>query len=323
MASEHISFCKLPHLSQAVEFRVGQPEPFTQLEDYWMKREGLIFFPFDRNKAAYFLSSDEGDKKDIQVEGSRNGEISKEEFTTTVMLAQHEMRSGSLEKVVLARSKHIKQEVEPLEIFERAVELHPNSYVYLVDLGWEQWVGASPELLIQYNGEILETMALAGTVRSDESFGPKEVEEQQMVESFIEQKLELLGLTTGMKTERVELPFGQLKHLQTRYMVKASPLQALDAVKHLHPTSAVCGLPRDKSFQFIQDYEALDRAFYSGITGLVNKHSATFFVNLRCMRILNDEVELFAGAGVTAASDPEKEWDEIEQKLSSIEELIA
>ena len=97
---------------------------------------------------------------------------------------------------------------------------------------------------------------------------------------------------------------------------------ALELLRHLQPTSAVCGLPRDHSFNFIQSFEAMNRSFYSGITGILDKDKAVFFVNLRCMRFYEDSIELFAGAGITKDSDPESEWVETERKLEVMEKLL-
>ena len=99
-------------------------------------------------------------------------------------------------------------------------------------------------------------------------------------------------------------------------------MQALELLKHLQPTSAVCGLPRDKSFGFIQEFETMNRSFYSGITGVLRKNTATFFVNLRCMRFAKDSVEFFAGAGITKESDPAAEWLETGKKIATIKELL-
>jgi isochorismate synthase len=87
----------------------------------------------------------------------------------------------------------------------------------------------------------------------------------------------------------------------------------------LHPTSAVCGMPKEPALQFILDNEKHSRAFYSGFLGPVNVASEThIFVNLRCMQIYTDKAVLYAGAGITADSDPQKEWEETELKCLTL-----
>ncbi len=90
-------------------------------------------------------------------------------------------------------------------------------------------------------------------------------------------------------------------------------------LKLLHPTSAVCGLPKDPSYEFIKAQENFDRQFFSGYLGPVNlKNNTSIFVNLRCMQLLNKFGIAYSGAGVTAYSNPEKEWEETEMKCATL-----
>ena len=131
-----------------------------------------------------------------------------------------------------------------------------------------------------------------------------------------------MGIAGYTKSETTEALFNTIKHLKTTYTVTCTEDKALELLKHLQPTSAVCGLPRDKSFAFIQEFETMNRSFYSGVTGVMRKNSATFFVNLRCMRFYEGKVELFAGAGITKDSLPASEWEETEKKIATIKELL-
>jgi isochorismate synthase len=237
-------------------------------------------------------------------------------------MACAEMQEGNLEKVVLARNEILTGSYDAKNAFQNAVKKYPDSYGYYINIGPEEWVGASPELLIHFEDGIIYTVALAGTKSLADDFTDKEREEQEMVADFIEEKLRTVGLADYTKAEVEEAKFGEIKHLKTAYTVQADKIQALELLKHLQPTSAVCGLPRDKSFAFIQEFETMNRSFYSGITGVLRKESATFFVNLRCMRFYQDKVEFFAGAGITKDSDPASEWEETEKKIKTIKELL-
>jgi isochorismate synthase len=237
-------------------------------------------------------------------------------------MACAEMQEGNLEKVVLARNEILTGSYDAKNVFQNAVKKYPNSYGYFINIGPEEWVGASPELLINFEDGIIYTVALAGTKSLADDFTDKEREEQEMVADFIEEKLRTVGLADYTKAEVEEAKFGEIKPLKTAYTAQADKIQALELLKHLQPTSAVCGLPRDKSFAFIQEFETMNRSFYSGITGVLRKESATFFVNLMCMRFYQDKVEFFAGAGITKDADPASEWEETEKKIKTIKELF-
>jgi isochorismate synthase len=312
----------LPDQKKIVKYTADSMESFEEIDAYWMQREGLLFYPFDRSKQAFFFSNEPNETDITEFDLSPNESLTQLEYETSVYMACADMQSSDLQKVVLARNHIIQGSYDPEESFQKAVKKYPNSYGYYVDIGPEVWVGASPELLLHYADGVVYTVALAGTQSLADAFTDKERIEQEMVEAFIEEKMIKVGLEGYAKSEVQEAAFGEIKHLKTTYTAPAEKLQALELLKHLQPTSAVCGLPRDKSFAFIQDYETMNRSFYTGITGVLGKNTATFFVNLRCMRFTKDHVELFAGAGITKDSDPTAEWLETEKKIATIKELL-
>ena len=297
-------------------------ESFDEIDAYWMQREGLLFYPFDRSKQAFFFGKEPVETEIKEYDLSPNESLTQTEYETSVYMACAEMQEGNLEKVVLARNEILTGSYDAKNAFQNAVKKYPDSYGYYINIGPEEWVGASPELLIHFEDGIIYTVALAGTKSLADDFTDKEREEQEMVADFIEEKLRTVGLADYTKAEVEEAKFGEIKHLKTAYTVQADKIQALELLKHLQPTSAVCGLPRDKSFAFIQEFETMNRSFYSGITGVLRKESATFFVNLRCMRFYQDKVEFFAGAGITKDSDPASEWEETEKKIKTIKDLL-
>jgi len=121
---------------------------------------------------------------------------------------------------------------------------------------------------------------------------------------------------------------GNLLHLKTEYNVdlKAVDFPQLGSVMLdlLHPTSAVCGMPLEKAQEFLKAHEGYDRQFYSGYLGPVNfKNESHMFVNLRCLQLFPKKAIVYAGAGVTIDSIPEKEWEETEMKFDTLLSVIA
>jgi len=312
----------LPGEKKIEKYDADCMEAFENIEDYWMKRKGLVFYPFDRSKQAFFFGDTPVENPVKEFDLSPNDPLSQIEYETSVYMACDAMQEGVLQKVVLARNELLQGDYSAENAFQNAVKKYPDSYGYYVNVGPEKWVGASPELLLHYEDGVVYTVALAGTKSLDEIFTEKEEEEQAMVCDFIEEKLANVGLVGYTKSETDEATFNTIKHLKTSYTATCTEEQALELLKHLQPTSAVCGLPRDKSFAFIQEFETMNRSFYSGVTGLLRDKSATFFVNLRCMRFYKDTVELFAGAGITPDSNPASEWEETEKKIATIKELL-
>jgi isochorismate synthase len=99
-----------------------------------------------------------------------------------------------------------------------------------------------------------------------------------------------------------------------------------DTLCHLfHPTSAVGGMPLEEAMQFIHQTESYKRSLYAGYLGpqnLKNDGECNFYVNIRCLRWHQTYIELFAGAGITASSYPEKEFQETENKMATLFDVL-
>ena len=101
-----------------------------------------------------------------------------------------------------------------------------------------------------------------------------------------------------------------------------------EIVQLLHPTPAVCGLPKEIAKEFIIENEPYDRGFYTGFLGELNcsftnkKASSDLFVNLRCMEIKNSQAHLYMGCGITKDSIPEKEWEESVNKSMTMKMVL-
>lgn len=261
----------------------------------------------------------------------------KDEFMDQVIQGIEAIKAGELSKIVPVKRKivDIGQDFDLTRTFLGLCNAYPNAFVnffHVPSLG--SWIGASPEILIKTCGYQFSTMALAG---SQEAIGDnplknvawtqKEIEEQALVSRYIVGCFKKIRLREyeeiGPKTDIA----GNLLHLRTDFKVdmKATnfPLLGSAMLELLHPTSAVAGMPRDKALQFIQEHENFDRSLFSGYLGPVNIEGETaLFVNLRCAKLIGDKAILYAGAGVTEDSIPEKEWEETELKCDIIGKFI-
>lgn len=116
-------------------------------------------------------------------------------------------------------------------------------------------------------------------------------------------------------------------HLKTEYIVdtKAMDFPQLPGLMLglLHPTSAVCGTPKQEAIDFISATESHDRSMYSGYLGPVNLSNAThLFVNLRTVEIKENHAVFYAGCGITEDSDPAKEWQETQMKCQTLQRIL-
>ncbi|TBX26177.1 chorismate-binding protein [Jiulongibacter sediminis] len=247
--------------------------------------------------------------------------------------------TDSFQKVVLSRKKEIDipENFDALEHFRSICQKYASLFCSLVYLPQENqiWIGASPEILVTQDDQgIFETMALAGTQSAYDQNGEliscsealwrqKEIEEQALVSRYIINCFKKIRVREFDEIGPKTIQAGNLMHLQTTFKVDSHkinfPQIASVMLELLHPTSAVCGMPKEEALGFIKENEPYNRGLYSGYLGPVNLNQrTTLFVNLRSLCIADHKISLFGGCGITADSVPEKEWKETEMKLKTI-----
>jgi isochorismate synthase len=249
-------------------------------------------------------------------------------FKANVQKAVAEILKGTFKKVVISRTQeHLIQKLDLANVFMKLCN-QSNAFVTLLyspSVGVQ--IGASPEILVKSNGTHFKTVALAGTQQYVEgrdlnaaSWTQKEIEEQALVSRYIIECFKKIRLREyediGPKTVRA----GSLLHLKTEFTVDmnalAFPQLPSVMLKLLHPTSAICGMPLEAAKQFIKAHENHQREYFSGFLGAINIQDETqIYVNIRCAKIMEDRIRFYAGAGITEDSDPDKEYQETENKI--------
>ena len=268
----------------------------------------------------------------------RENSLTTDHFLDLVNRAVSEIDRKAFEKVVLSRTKTIERSAtfDVVNVFQRLCALYSNALITFVTLPNEgTWLGASPELLVSVQDKrIFRTTALAGTQAYSEgvniksvAWTQKDIEEQALVERYIISCFKKIRLREYDEHGPRTVVAGNLIHLKSDFTVdmKATNFPTLGSVmlQLLHPTSAVCGQPLDTALEFIRKNENYDRQFYSGYLGPVNFENRTdIFVNLRCLQVMPEKLILYAGAGITQDSIPEKEWDETELKFHTLLKVI-
>ncbi|MGJ8745856.1 isochorismate synthase [Polaribacter sp.] len=334
--------CRKPNATTITGFFM-QDDDLVYTTDF--TESGFVFAPFNSEENAIlfpkenatFLTEELNFKDNFSLkEDFKETEISKETYTQLVAKTIEIIAKNELQKVVVSRKEIVKIEAyNLLTIYKKLLETYANAFVYI----WFHpkvglWLGATPETLLNIDGKEFTTMSLAGTqlFKNDKNvvWKTKELEEQQLVTNFIESQLK--DITTDLKIDKKEtVKAGNLLHLRTKVSgkidQKKSTLKTL--ISALHPTPAVCGLPREKAKEFILKNENYNRNFYTGFLGELNLQNAEFenessnlYVNLRCMEIKSLEASLYIGGGITKSSNPGKEWQETVSKSKTMKRVL-
>ncbi|WP_456424265.1 chorismate-binding protein [Lutibacter sp.] len=305
--------------------------------------QGFIFAPFNKNeKKVLFpinkcsvLTSKSTTDTDLEIIRSNtsskvsSNKKSKEKHIQLVQKGIDFLKNNNVKKVVLSRKETIESTNFTIEnTFKKMLNNYKNAFVYL----WYHpsiglWMGATPERLINVTQNKFTTMALAGTQLYKSSvhvvWKQKEQREQQFVTDYILNTIK--GSVQNIKvSEAYTVKAGNLLHIRTDItgvLKSASLLENL--VETLHPTPAVCGLPKKEATKFIFENENYNRAYYAGYLGELNIEKNThLFVNLRCMQVNNKIASIYVGGGITTDSNPENEWEETVSKAEVMKKVL-
>lgn len=325
--------------------------------------KGFVFSPFDALEKTVLIPSEvsetlvlknyRGDEA-LQAKPLQDSLTPSNEDKTFFMNLTNQgiqfIKESSLQKVVLSRQESlVLKENNPLIIFKKLLQAYNHALVYC----WYHpkvglWLGATPETLFKIEGKQFSIMALAGTQNYEGSLNvvwqPKEKHEQQLVTDFIVHNLQpFVNDLTLSDLESVRA--GNLIHLKTMisaHLKAGIPLKQI--IKALHPTPAVCGLPKLDAKDFLLKFENYNREFYTGFLGELNYEvtkstraskrnienraynihttSTQLYVNLRCMQLKNDKAFIYIGGGITERSVAENEWEETVSKAQTIKNVL-
>ncbi len=296
-------------------------------------QDGFVFVSFDGTKKVVlpktksdYLSQEINFKLGFEFQ-SINIHTSKEEknqFKELVSNSVQAIKSGKFDKLVLSKKIDFSDKIDVIKTFQKITNTYPTAFRYLFfhpKIGL--WLGASPEQLIKVEENQFETVALAGTqlFSEDVHWEAKEIQEQQFVTDYIVENCKQIATNV-----EISAPFtvqaGKLAHIKTIISGKIENNKLLELVSKLHPTPAVCGLPKESAKEFILRNENYERKFYTGFLGEWNlKNKTNLFVNLRCMEI-GSVNSIYVGCGVTKDSEPEKEFIETQNKSETIKNII-
>lgn len=311
--------------------------PFTEspAHETFFLQPDCVFF--SNNIAEIYIDKLAANDRFIEIEKNKNTTktTTPEEFIGNVNKAVLAMKAAEFQKVVLskARVEQLPDDFQPEQFFLTLCRKYPHAFVYIMQLPEVGcWIGATPEPLLTIENGTVKTVSLAGTQvateleTEDYRWSSKEIEEQGIVTNFIEQTLRSLHIADITKLGPENYRAANLIHLKTAFEFPQAHIQNRfsDLLKALHPTPSVGGLPKNEARNFILANEQHDRGYYTGFFGPVNiNEKSAVYVNLRCLQLFDNNFVLYSGAGITSSSVAEKEWEETENKMLTLMNVIA
>ena len=243
-----------------------------------------------------------------------------------------------LEKVVLARETQLRMEglIDPVSLLTHLVARSMNAFDFCFHPApGRAFIGTSPERLYKRIETYVQSEAIAGTRprgKSDEEdhrlaeellHSEKDQQEHAFVVDMLRDHFKRFCRTVHVEEGPGILQLRHCQHLRTRVeglLEDADSDAAL--LKALHPTPAVGGVPRETALRWIEEQETFDRGIYAAPVGWVGADAAEFCVGIRSALISRDLLALYAGAGIVPGSDPQEEWDEVENKMANFMSVL-
>ncbi len=262
-----------------------------------------------------------------------------DEWKRLVVCAAAEVRAGLMDKVVLARAvtAQTANPYDPALVLRQLRSASPGSgYLIALCAGGHCFLGTPPERLVRLRDGIVQSDCLAGSTprgeASEEDWelgqallaSAKNRQEHAVVVVALRDALTAAGVDVVVPPAPGLRRLGHVQHLHTPLTGHVAGTTILRLLEHIHPTPAVGGFPRDVSLAYIRDHEQLDRGWYAGPFGWLDRHGeGEFAVAIRSALIEGAQAWLFTGCGIVGQSDPEAEYAESVLKLRPMRSALS
>ena len=273
---------------------------------------------------------------DFKKIGNSESEITDEEYIEYVNKAKDHCKRGDVFQLVLSRRYTQKFKGDEFNVYRALRSINPSPYLFFFDYGDYKIFGSSPEAQIVINNRKAEIHPIAGTFKRTEddekdqitakelAKDPKENSEHIMLVDLARNDLSRSGNNVKVEKNREIQFYSHVIHLVSKVTAtlkeKIKPYQV---VEDTFPAGTLSGAPKHKALELIEKYEKVNRNFYGGAIGFID-FSGNFnhAIIIRSFFSKNNILNYQAGAGIVIDSDPEKELEEVQNKLGALDKAL-
>ncbi len=274
-------------------------------------------------------------KQPVSVYDSTETKVS---FMEKVKCAKEYIRQGDIFQVVLSQRLSVPTSISPLEAYRSLRSINPSPYLFFIDYGEYQLVGASPELLVKVKGDAVETCPIAGTrprgatPLEDESLATelladeKEQAEHLMLVDLGRNdlgKIAEFGTVETKNLMHIE-KYSHVMHIVTNVVGQLRKDQSMyTALQSCLPAGTVSGAPKIRAMEIIDELESEKRGVYAGAVGYLGFNgNMDVCITIRTFVFKDGYAHVQAGAGIVADSNPESEYEETLRKARALIEAL-
>ncbi len=280
------------------------------------------------NEAKHNLSRDRIETLSIE------SNIDEQDFCIRVEKIKDYIKAGDILQTVLSQRFSAETEAPPFEVYRALRSINPSPYMYFLDLGELKIAGASPEMLVRLEDDIVENRPIAGTRPRGEDQESDNKMEQELLNDPKERAEHVMLVDLGRNDlgrvsafGSVEVPifmscekYSHVMHLVSEVKGKLAPgRDAMDALSASFPAGTVSGAPKIRAMQIIDELEPTKRGPYAGAIGYFSfSGSMDTCITIRTIVFSGAKAYFQAGAGIVADSVPEKEFAETVSKAKAM-----
>jgi len=277
-------------------------------------------------------------KAPAAAKASLASNVKREEFESWVTRAKEYVRTGDIIQVVLSQRFSGELSVDPFDIYRALRTLNPSPYMFFLRLDETLVVGASPEVMVRKEGELVELRPIAGTrprgaspaadeeLANDLLADPKERAEHVMLVDLGRNDLGRVCKTGSVKVSELMVVerYSHVMHIVSNVQGELSPEHdAFDVVRATFPAGTLSGAPKVRAMEIIDELEGVRREVYGGAVGYFSySGNMDMAIAIRTLVVKDGKVHLQAGAGIVADSDPAAEYLETVNKAKAVVKAI-
>jgi anthranilate synthase component 1 len=319
---------------------VDGDDPETVYHDAMSRLQGIVDVliapapPTDPATERLVATAPSG-RHSIDIRGIAAGlsNFSREQYCDVVERAKRYVYAGDVFQVVPSQQFRRATTVNPLTLYRVLRSLNPSPYMYLLDTGDSQIVGASPEMLVRVHEGLVSTRPIAGTrprgatatedlaLEEEILHDEKEIAEHVMLVDLGRNDVGRVARSGTVRVERLAHVerFSHLMHLVSQVSGQLEEgLDAFDAFDALFPAGTLSGAPKVRAMELIDEFEPVHRGPYGGAVGYFSlTGDADFAITIRTLSLRDGTATVQAGGGIVADSQPEVEYEETINKASA------
>ncbi|MCR5605502.1 MAG: chorismate-binding protein [Treponema sp.] len=265
-------------------------------------------------------------------------ERSKQEYIDKVIALKKHIIAGNIVQAVPSRRLQLECDTDALEIYRRLRSVNPSPYLFYLDFGNRQLVGSSPESLVRVRDGIASIRPIAGTRRRGKNAEEDEALKEELLGNAKEKSehlmlVDLARNDLGRVCEKASVEvtrymtcemFSHVMHLVSEVQGKVKKgMKQIQVLRSAFPAGTVSGAPKISAIQILSSLEKTKRRFYAGAVGYIQANGdLDFCIAIRCTLKQGNTWSLQAGGGIVYDSDPEREWEETNEKLGALRAVL-